>query len=119
MKRQFKLVAERNVEFSILRKKSTTDYLRSDSESKMVWEEDLFETKKQIREISKSLPTGPGLLVITRKNDEILKITSSSDNIRDRFLRLKSDEEFEALISLMRLESIRSIKICYAREIRA
>lgn len=119
MKRQFKLVTERNVEFSILKKKATLLNSQLEDERKFIWEDDLCLTKRQIREIAKFLPSVPGLLVITTKNDEILKVIFSTENIRDRFLLLRTEDEFDALIKLMRSKSLRTIKINYAREIRA
>ena len=118
MKKQFKLAVERNIEFSILKRKITIqNYF--ENEKKNCWEEDLYKSKKQIREIAKFLPSAPGLLVITKKSDEILQVIFSNENIRERFLQLKSKDEFEKLIVMMRSKSLRTIKISYAREIRA
>ena len=118
MKKQFKLAVERNVEFSILKRKKIIEN-PLDGERKVNWEEDLYETRKQISEIAKNLPSAPGLLIFSKKSNEILKVVFSKESIRERFLNLKSNGQFESFIQLMKEENIKTVKINYAREIRA
>jgi len=119
MKRQFKVVSERNIEFSILKKRAPLMHnLRDDEQKRIIWEVDLYLTNRQISEKAKFLPSVSGLLVITSKNDEILKVIFSQENVRTRFLLLRAEADFEVLIKLMRSKSLRTIKIYYAREIR-
>lgn len=118
MKKQFKLAVERNVEFSILKRKTVKEN-PFDEEKKVNWEEDWYETRKQISEIAKNLPSAPGLLIFSKKSNEILKVVFSKESIRERFLNLKSKDQFESFIQLMKEENIKTVKINYAREIRA
>ena len=117
MKKQFKLIPSLGVEFSIVRKKnvskSTVAVQNGFSEI------DLYATKKQFLEIAKGLPQSPGLLVLTSKKQEILKVMVCGLSVRERFLSMKNAEEFLKFLSMICENDSKSVVVNYAREKRA
>ncbi len=117
MKKQFKLTPELGIEFLITRKKNRTktNFEVTDDFSEI----DLFTTKKQFSEIAKNLPNSPGILVISNKKQEILKVMVCESDIKEQFLSLKEVQQYIKLLLLIQESRSKSLIINYARENRA
>lgn len=117
MKKQFKLIPALGVEFTVVRKKSAT---KKNAKTHVDLSEiDAYATKKQFLEIAKSLPQSPGLLIVSNKKQEIMKVMVCGLSVRERFLSLKESEEYSKFLSMICENESKSVVVNYAREKRA